>query len=54
MIAASQAMDFEKAATLRDEIVSLRIQLEGKSESDVMGELKKTARKGSSYGRRKR
>ena len=39
MIAASQAMDFEKAATLRDEIVSLRIQLEGKSETDVMGEL---------------
>ena len=54
MIAASQAMDFEKAATLRDEIVSLRIQLEGKSETDVMGELKKTARKGSAYGRRKR
>lgn len=54
MINASQAMDFEKAATLRDEIVSLRIQLEGKSESDIMGELKKTARKGSAYGRRKR
>ena len=54
MINASQAMDFEKAAALRDEIVALRIQLEGKSESDVMGELKKTARKGSAYGRRKR
>ena len=48
MIAASQAMDFEKAATLRDEIVSLRIQLEGKSETDVMGELKKNRPQGIS------
>lgn len=54
MLEASAGMDFEQAASLRDQIVKLRIQLEGRSEEDVLGELKKSARKGSQYGRRKR
>lgn len=54
MRSASTAMDFESAASLRDQVVKLRMQLEGKSEEDVLGELKKTARKGSKFGRRAR
>lgn len=54
MLEASAGMDFEQAATLRDQIVKLRTQLEGRSEDDVLGELKKTARKGSKFGKRKR
>ncbi len=54
MRSASAAMDFETAASLRDQIVKLRMQLEGKSEEDILGELKKTARKGSKYGKRAR
>lgn len=54
MRSASAAMDFESAASLRDQVVKLRMQLEGKSEEDILGELKKTARKGSKYGRRAR
>ncbi len=54
MIEASGAMDFEKAASLRDQVVKLRGQLEGRSEEDILGDLKKTARKGSQYGRRKK
>ena len=53
MLEASTAMDFERAATVRDQIVKLRTQAEGKSEEDVLGELKKTARKGSAFGARK-
>ena len=54
MRTASAAMDFETAAALRDQVVKLRMQLEGRSEEDVLGELKKSSRKGSAYGRRKR
>ena len=46
-------MDFERAASVRDQIVQLRGQMEGKSEEAVLGELKKTARKGSAFGARK-
>lgn len=54
MIEASAAMDFEQAASLRDQIVKLKGNLEGRSEEDILGDLKKTARKGSQFGRRKR
>ncbi len=54
MAAAAAAMDFERAAALRDEVVRLRSQYEGASESEALADLKKTARKGSAYGRRKR
>ena len=54
MLDASAATDFEEAARLRDEIVRLRTQLEGRSESDILGDLKKQARKGSTFGWKKR
>lgn len=54
MIEASAVMDFEQAASLRDQIVKLKGNLEGRSEEDILGDLKKTARKGSQFGRRKR
>ena len=53
MALASANMDFEQAARLRDQLVSLRAQVEGTTESDVLADLKKTARKGSAYGNRK-
>ncbi len=46
MAAAAQAMDFERAAQLRDEVVRLKAQMQGESEKDVLADLKKTARKG--------
>ncbi|MBQ9068988.1 MAG: UvrB/UvrC motif-containing protein, partial [Eggerthellaceae bacterium] len=54
MAAASASMDFEQAAHLRDQVVKLRASLEGSSEADALANLKKAARKGSDYGRRKR
>ena len=53
MAEASRSMDFERAATLRDEVVKLRSQVEGASESDVLKDLKKNARRGSAFGNRK-
>ncbi len=53
MAAASESMDFEEAARLRDQVVKLRASVEGQSEADVLADLKKTARKGSAYGNRK-
>ena len=53
MAAASESMDFERAASLRDQIVSLKAKVEGQSESDALAELKKSARKGSAFGNRK-
>ena len=54
MAAASASMDYEQAAHLRDQVVRLRATYEGTSEEDALANLKKTARKGSSYARRKR
>ena len=54
MMAASAAMDFELAAKLRDDVVRLRAQLEGTSEEDALAGLRKNARKGSKFGRRRR
>lgn len=53
MAEASRNMDFEEAARLRDQVVKLRSQVEGASESDVLKDLKKGARKGSAFGNRK-
>ncbi len=53
MLEASTSMDYERAAQVRDQIVRLRGQLEGRSEEDILGDLKKTARKGSAFGARK-
>lgn len=54
MVEASASMDFERAAALRDQVVALRSEVEGKSETDILTSLKKTARKGSEYGVRKK
>ena len=49
MRSASEAMDFEEAARLRDAVVSLKAMLEGTSEDDVIEALRKNARKGSVF-----
>ena len=53
MAAAADAMDFERAAAARDQLVELKGLVEGKSSDDVMRALKKDARKGSTYARRR-
>ncbi|MDR2109228.1 MAG: excinuclease ABC subunit UvrB [Coriobacteriales bacterium] len=53
MTAAAADMDFEQASRLRDQVVRLRAQIEGTSESAVLERLRDTARKGSRYGARK-
>ena len=47
---AAEALDFETAARLRDQVVKLRGEVEGVDEDDVLERLKEGARKGSSYG----
>jgi len=54
MAAAAQDMDFERAASARDQLVELKGLVEGTSAEDVMRKLKKDARKGSDYARRRR
>ncbi len=54
MIAASEALDFEQAARLRDQVVKLRAEIEGSETDDVLTRLKSGARKGSAYGKKKR
>ena len=51
---AAEALDFESAARLRDQAVKLRAEVESSSTDEVLDRLKKGARKGSDYGRRKR
>ncbi len=53
MAAAADSMDFERAAKARDQLVELKGMVEGKSSQDVMRSLKKNARKGSDYARRR-
>lgn len=54
MAQAAEALDFEAAAGLRDRIVEIKSILEGKGESDALAALKKQARKGSKYGKKRR
>ena len=54
MAAASEAMDFERAATLRDQLVELRTKVEGTTEDEVMARLKAGARKGSAHATRRK
>ena len=49
MRAASEAMDFEEAARLRDIVVQLKAMSEGTSEDEVIEALRKSARKGSVF-----
>ncbi len=56
MTAAAEALDFEQAARLRDQVVKLRAEIEGTETGAVLDRLKQGARKGSAHGvkRRKR
>jgi len=54
MTFAASALDFESAARLRDQAVKLRAEVESSSTDEALSRLKKGARKGSEYGRRKR
>jgi excinuclease ABC subunit B len=54
MGAASEDMDFERAAFLRDQLVGLRSLVEGTTEEEVMRRLKQGARKGSAHATRRR
>jgi excinuclease ABC subunit B len=50
MVAASEALDFETAARVRDQVVKLRSEVERTSTDEVLSRLKQGARKGSTYG----
>lgn len=50
MRTASEAMDFEEAARLRDAVVHIKAVLEGSTEDEVMENLRRSARKGSVFG----
>ncbi len=54
MAAAAEALDFEQAARLRDQVVKLRTEIEGSEAAEVLNRLKQGARKGSAHGTRKR
>ena len=54
MTHAAESLDFEAAARLRDQAVKLRAEIESVPTDEVLSRLKKGARKGSEYGRRKR
>lgn len=53
MAEASEALDFETAAHLRDQAVSLRAKVESTDEDDALARLKATSRRGSTMGTRK-
>ena len=54
MAVASEAMDFETAARIRDPIVAIRTRVEGSSADAVIARLKSGARKGSAHATRRR
>ncbi len=54
MAAAAEALDFEQAARLRDQVVKLRAQIEGADTDEVLSRLRQGARKGSAHGVKKR
>jgi excinuclease ABC subunit B len=54
MTASAEALDFESAARLRDQVVKLRAEIESTPEDQVLERLKAGARKGSAHGVRKK
>ncbi len=50
MTGAAEALDFERAARLRDQVVRLRGDVEGSEPDEILSRLRKGARKGSAYG----
>ncbi|MDR0500470.1 MAG: excinuclease ABC subunit UvrB [Coriobacteriales bacterium] len=53
MAQAAAQMNFEQASRLRDQIVRLRIEIEGSSEDAILANMRASARRGSAYGARK-
>jgi excinuclease ABC subunit B len=54
MHGAAEALDFESAARLRDQLVKLKAEVESTTSDEVLARLKQGARKGSAHGVRKR
>ena len=54
MHGAAEALDFESAARLRDQVVTLKAEIESTTADEVLAKLKQGARKGSAHGVRKR
>jgi len=54
MGAAAEALDFETAARLRDQVVRLRAEVERTTTDEVLSRLKQGARRGSTYGGKRR
>ncbi len=54
MHGAAEALDFESAARLRDQVVKLKVEVESSTADEVLARLKQGARKGSAHGVRKR
>ena len=54
MHTAAEALDFETAARLRDQVVKLKAEAEATTADEVLARLKQGARKGSAHGVRKR
>jgi excinuclease ABC subunit B len=54
MHGAADALDFESAARMRDQVVKLKAEVESATAEDVLARLKQGARKGSAHGVRKR
>jgi excinuclease ABC subunit B len=51
---AAEALDFETAARLRDQVVKIKAEAESTTADEVLSRLKQGARKGSAHGVRKR
>ena len=51
---AAEALDFETAARLRDQVVKIKAEVESSTTDEVMARLKQGARRGSAHGVRKR
>ncbi|MBN2847497.1 MAG: UvrB/UvrC motif-containing protein, partial [Coriobacteriia bacterium] len=54
MHSAAEALDFENAARLRDQVVKLKAEIESTTTDEVLSRLKKGARKGSEHATRRR
>ncbi len=54
MHGAAEALDFESAARLRDQVVKLKAEIESTTSDEVLAKLRQGARKGSAHGVRKR
>ena len=54
MAGAAEALDFEAAARLRDQVVKLKAEIESSTEDEALKRLRAGARKGSAYGTRRK